>query len=156
MSRSCLLLWLHYTTWDLMMLYEIWARHINMPMCLNGKEHRYISNRLDCIWFKWCLSWMCLYTYVLWSCGILVCLYDQVMMSMVFLYSPKLWNICMLVWSWYDVVDFQDWMYLYICILRSCGISMSLYNQAMRSLIWYLEMPVCLYSPKFRNACILA
>jgi len=116
MSRSCLLLWRHYTTWDLMMLYEIWTRRINMPMCLNGKEHRYISNWLDCIWFKWCLNWMCLYTYILWNCGILVCLYDQVMMSMVFLYK---------------------WCYVLTClytyILWSCWISICLYDCNMMS-----------------------
>jgi hypothetical protein len=138
------------------------ARRINMHMCLSGREHMYISIRLVCIWFKWYLVWICIYTYILRSCGIYVCLYDQAMMSWfsywlmlcldvpVYLYSPKLWNICMLVWSgnnvlismfgcariliFFEVVEYMyacmtsqwsHWFYtsrcLYACVPRSCG-----------------------------------
>jgi hypothetical protein len=86
-------------------------------------------------------------------------LYDKLMSCFdvhVYLYSPKLWNICMLLWSGYDVVDFHVWMCLYTYILRSCGIFVCLYNQAMRSLILYLEMHVCLSFPKLQNACMRA
>jgi hypothetical protein len=55
----------------------------------------------------------CLYTYILRSCGIFVCLYDRNMTSWfscldvpVYLYSLKLWNICMLVWPSNEVTDF--------------------------------------------------
>jgi len=91
----------------------------NMPMSLNEKEHRYISIRLDYIWFKWCRVWMCIYTYILWSCGIYVWLYDHVMISMVFIF---------------------DWCYVLMClytyILRSCGIYVCLYDRDMKSLIF--------------------
>jgi hypothetical protein len=88
-------------------------------LCVLMEEDMYISIRLICIWFEWCLVWMCLYTYIIRSCGIYVCLYDQVMMSMVFKY---------------------DWCYVLMClytyILRSCGISVCLYNQDIMSLIF--------------------
>jgi len=88
MGRSCSLLWWH--AW-----HEFWwcvnevfhHRCINMPISLNGKEHMYIYIQLDCIWFEWCLVWICQYIYILRSFGIFLCLYDQVMMSMIFIFD---------------------------------------------------------------------
>jgi hypothetical protein len=49
----------------------------------------------------------------------------------VYVYSLKLWNICMLVWLGYDVNGFHIWLML-------C-----------------LDVPVYLYSPKLWNICML-
>lgn len=106
-----------------------------------------------CLWV-----WMCLYICMLvWSGYDVNAFHIWFMLCLdmpVYLYSPKLWNICILVWSGYDVVDFHVWMCLYTCILRSYGILVCLHDQAMRSLILYLGMPVCFCSSKFWNAYI--
>jgi hypothetical protein len=118
----------------LMMLYEVFhSRRINIPMSLNGKEHMYISIQLVCIWwFKWCHIWMCSYTCVFRSSRIFVCLYIQVMISLIFMFGCA----CILVFS--KVVE-----YLYACI----------------TMLWVhiflcLDMHVCLYSPKLWSTCI--
>jgi hypothetical protein len=107
MGRSCPLLWCKYesklspimtacTTWVLTMFSEILMLDVLICLCvLMGKSYLYIyiyiSIRLFCIWFEWCLVWMCLYTYV---------------------YSLKLWNIYMLLWPGYDVNNFHIWLML--------------------------------------------
>jgi hypothetical protein len=91
-----------------------------------------ISIRLNCIWwFKRCHGCMCLYTCILWSSGIFVCLYDQVIMSLIFLFEQ-----C------------QVWMCMYTCILRSSEIFVCLYNQAMKSLIFMLRDTCMLVFPE--------
>jgi hypothetical protein len=133
--------------------------------------------RLDCIWwFKWCHGWMCVYTYILQSSEIFVCLYDQVMMSMIFriwLSDVKFRCACIPIFS--EVVE-----YLYTCITRfwmslifmfhlndvmfGCACILVLfevmkYLSACITRLWghwflYLEMLVFLCFSKSWNACI--
>jgi hypothetical protein len=137
MGRSCPLLWCKYesklspimtacTTWVLTMFSEILMLDVLICLCvLMGKSYLYIyiyiflfdyfAYDLNDVWFG------CAYIrmYILWSCGIYICFYDQVMMSIIFIY---------------------DWCYVLTClytyILRSCEISICSYNQAMRALIY--------------------
>jgi hypothetical protein len=103
---------------------------------------------------------MCMYTYILQSCRIYVCLYDQVIMLNVFIYDwcyvlmclyTYILQSCEIYVCLYDrdmmSLIFHVWMCLYTYILWSYGTSICLYNQATRSLILYLEK--CMY------ACVL-
>jgi hypothetical protein len=67
-----------------------------------------------------------MYTYILRSNRIYVCLYNQIL----------------------GVIVFQVWMCMYTCILQSSEISICLYNQAMRSLIFIFRDACMLVLPK--------
>jgi hypothetical protein len=142
-----------------------------------GKKHMYISIRLDCIWwFKWCHIWVCMYSYILRSSVIFVCLYDQVMMSMVFVFDWAMSNLDVSVYLYFqssgifvclydqilDVNDFHVWLmscfnvlvYLYS---RSSGISVCLYDRDMMSLIFMFGCAcilICSEVVEYLYACI--
>jgi hypothetical protein len=95
------------------------TRRINISMCLNGKEHMYISTRLVCIWFE------------RWQVGTYLCTYIPRNVEHLYACMTKLW--C----HWFSCLKILVYL-----SFPSCGILIYMCSRVT----WYICM--CLLCSK--------